>query len=186
MCSCSNFLNCSLVLAFPPSFHPWLLSQFLVLGEMVRVESRTHEILKSFLGSPHHQHMLLSSLLCFVFFYFSCFLCYYSSHSSSFNTHSHSHHSFIDSLFHSVGYLKINNNYKTIIDLVFVYTISIWSIHQCHPLTSIYNTYLHSCLLISAANYFAFMKEIQWLKKMCDKFRIKENSNITKRGINNC
>lgn len=26
-------------------------------------ESRTHEILKSFLGSPHHQHMLLSSLV---------------------------------------------------------------------------------------------------------------------------
>lgn len=27
------------------------------------LESRTHEILKSFLGSPYHQHMLLSSLL---------------------------------------------------------------------------------------------------------------------------
>lgn len=33
-----------------------------------RVESRTHEILKSFLGSPHRQHMLLMSLVRSLFF----------------------------------------------------------------------------------------------------------------------
>lgn len=52
---------------FPPR------SQGMGVGESGWVKSRTHEILKSFLGSPH-QHMLLSSPLHFLrlgFFYFA-------------------------------------------------------------------------------------------------------------------
>lgn len=99
-----KLLTCS----FSLTLYSWLLSHFLVprgvgvteLGGLARegggerdgVESRTHEILKSFLGSPHHQHMLLSSLVHCLFFCLGS-SSYYSSHSwcqSSFHTHSDS------------------------------------------------------------------------------------------------
>lgn len=92
-CSCSRFDNTPPPPPSPPrlsssSFHPslrpGLLHQFFFFiiiffrsrGMRVResgwVKSRTHEILKSFLGSPH-QHMLLSSPLHFpqLCFYFA-------------------------------------------------------------------------------------------------------------------
>lgn len=92
--TCLNSHNCVFMLPFfKPLTPPFSLSIHLFVpgssdifqsrgvkvGESGWVKSRTHEILKSFLGSPH-QHMLLSSLVRSLFFYFSCFLCYLSSH----------------------------------------------------------------------------------------------------------
>lgn len=91
--TCLNSHNCVFMLPFSkPLTRPFSLSIHLFVpgssdifqsrgvkvGESGWVKSRTHEILKSFLGSPH-QHMLLSSLVRSLFFCFSCFLCYLSS-----------------------------------------------------------------------------------------------------------
>lgn len=70
------FKNCSLLLSLFPSIssslapQPVFWSRGMKVGESGWVKSRTHEILKSFLGSPH-QHMLLSSLVHFLCVCFS-------------------------------------------------------------------------------------------------------------------
>lgn len=129
------FLKRSLCLPlFPSISHPRLLSHFSVSGGSVAaatgwVKSRTHEILKYFLGTPH-QHMLLSSLFHSLFLYLSSFHCYYSSHSwcqSSFYTHLFLSQQVIYILTHSVTWRTKNRSFTlknslvplTIIDFSF-------------------------------------------------------------------
>ncbi len=164
MCSCSIFwVTCSFS-SFPPSLPPWLLSNFFgpegKVCVCVRggVESRTHEILKSFLGSPYHQHMLLSSLLHSLIFFFSCCFCCYSSHSwcqRSFRTHSDSSvsHSYIH-LFIQLDKQKWVTHLKKLYSNrvfclhewpyspeIYLAPLGFWLTQQYHPLTG--KVYMH-------------------------------------------
>lgn len=167
-------------LSFPPSLSLAPKSFFSPGGRGGR-ESRTHEILKSFLGSPHHQHMLLSSLVYSLFLELQLLppllflplvvskVLPYSFRLLSFI------HSFIDSLSHSISWKKNKNRSLTLKNSFCSNTtfclhewhyspeinlapLSIWPIQRYHPLTGIY---MPACILISATNYFVFMQEIE-------------------------